>query len=70
MPPKIKPPDPPKTCWTQAPYEPAYNLHAIQGPSSVGPYTYGIATRIPNGGAGPDYVVGSGGNSTLGFGLG
>jgi hypothetical protein len=66
MPPKIKPPDPPKTCWTQKPYQPAYNLHAIQGPSAVGPYTHFAYLS----GGDDQFAVGTGGNSTLGFGLG
>jgi hypothetical protein len=57
------------SCWTQKPYAPAYNLRALAFPSTNGPYTYGIATGLVTNGAGPDYVVGTGGNSGLGFGL-
>jgi len=28
------------SCWTQKPYQAAYNLNACKGPSCAGPFTY------------------------------
>lgn len=58
--PRIVRPTPPK---------PAYNLHAIAGPSATGPYTFGIARGIC-GAVGPDMVVGSGSGAGGGSGPG
>lgn len=41
------------------PPKPAYNLHAICGPSATGPYTFGIATGVSAGG-GLSFVTGAG----------
>lgn len=47
--PRIVRPSPPK---------PAYNLHAIAGPSTTGPYTFAIASGLTY--QGPAFAVGSG----------
>jgi hypothetical protein len=49
------------SAWTQKVGKPPYNLHAIAGPSSTGPYTYGIATGIST--TLVDFVVGTAGQA-------
>jgi len=31
------------SCWNQKPYQPAYNLSALKGPSLTGPWTYFVS---------------------------
>jgi hypothetical protein len=51
------------SAWTQKVGVPPYNLHAIAGPSTTGPYTYMIAGGI-TGPGGADAVVGTGGQAS------
>lgn len=56
---QLPPLNPMPSAWTQKVGAPPYNLHALAGPSSTGPYTYQIGSGLPSGGN-PENVVGTG----------